>query len=154
MPAEIGQPAPDFTLKNHDGQEVSLSDYRGDKAVALVFFAFTFSGICEDELCQIRDDFAEFASADVQVVAVSCNARHAQGKWAEENGYEFPVLSDFWPHGEVTQAYGVFNEVLGAPHRATFLIDRDGVVVDHFQTPDVLTPREKERYTEALAKLG
>ena len=154
MSVDIGQPAPDFTLKNHDGTEVSLSDYRGDKAVAVVFFAFTFSGICEDELCQIRDDFSDFTTADVQVLAISCNARHAQAKWAEEMGYGFPVLSDFWPHGEVTQSYGVFNEVLGAPHRATFLIDRDGVVVDSFQTPDVLTPREKDRYTEALTKLG
>lgn len=153
MSVEIGQPAPDFTLKNHDGSEVTLSDYRGEKAVALVFYAFTFSGICEGELCQIRDDFGQFADADVQVLAISCNARHAQGRWAEEMGFGFPVLSDFWPHGQVTQAYGVFNEELGAPHRATFLLDRDGLVVDSFRTPDVLTPRDKARYTEALAKL-
>ena len=154
MPAEIGQPAPDFTLKNHDGEEVSLSDYRGDKPVALVFYPFSFTGVCEGELCQIRDDFGDFEAAGVQVLAVSCNARPTQAKWAAEMGYQFPVLADFWPHGEVAQAYGVFNEDLGAAMRGTFLIDREGTIVDHFESPDLGTPREKARYAEALAKLS
>jgi peroxiredoxin len=153
MPAEIGQPAPEFTLKDQDGNEVSLSDFEGDKGVALVFYPFTFTGVCEGELCQLRDDLSTYEAAGVQVLAVSCNARHAQKQWADQMGYNFPVLSDFWPHGAVSQAYGIFNEDLGCATRSTFVIDKDGTVVDSFASPDLGTAREKDRYQEALAKL-
>lgn len=153
MSVEIGQSAPDFTLPDQDGNPVTLSDFRGERAVALVFYPFTFSGVCTSELCQLRDDYSDFEAKGVQVLAVSCNTKHAQKKWADEMGYTFPVLSDFWPHGEVAQAYGVFNDKVGVAMRATFLIDKDGVIVDTFASPDIPTPREQSRYEEALAKL-
>jgi peroxiredoxin len=149
----IGQPAPAFTLKDQNGNDVSLADFRGEKAVALVFYPFTFTGVCEGELCRLRDDHTQFEEAGVQVLAVSCDSRHAQRIWAEQQGYNFPVLSDFWPHGAVAKAYDVFNEELGCAIRATFLIDRDGTVVDEFRTDSLGTAREADRYTEALAKL-
>jgi peroxiredoxin len=149
----IGQPAPAFTLKDQNGNDVSLADFRGEKAVALVFYPFTFTGVCEGELCRLRDDHTQFEDAGVQVLAVSCDSRHAQRIWAEQQGYNFPVLSDFWPHGAVAKAYDVFNEELGCAIRATFLIDRDGTVVDEFRTDSLGTAREADRYTEALAKL-
>jgi peroxiredoxin len=149
----IGQPAPAFTLKDQNGNDVSLADFRGEKAVALVFYPFTFTGVCEGELCRLRDDHTQFEDAGVQVLAVSCDSRHAQRIWAEQQGYNFPVLSDFWPHGAVAKAYDVFNEELGCAVRATFLIDRDGTVVDEFRTDSLGTAREADRYTEALAKL-
>ena len=150
---EIGQPAPAFTLKDQGGNDVSLGDFAGKNAVALVFYPFTFTGVCEGELCQLRDDYSDFEKAGVQVLAVSCDSRHAQRVWSEQEGFTFPVLSDFWPHGEVAKAYGVFNEALGCANRATFLIGADGTVVDTFGSDDLGTPREAERYTEALAKL-
>lgn len=153
MSPEIGQPAPDFTLKDQNGNDVSLSDFRGKKAVALVFYPFTFTGVCEGELCQLRDDYSQFEQAGVQVLAVSCDSRHAQRVWAEQQGYNFPVLSDFWPHGAVARAYGVFNEELGCAIRATFVIDKNGVVIDHFRTDSLGEAREATRYEEALAKL-
>ena len=153
MAVEIGDVAPDFELKDQDGNAVKLSSFRGDKAVALVFYPFTFTGVCEGELCQLRDDFSTFEDAGVQVLAVSCDSRHAQRMWAEQMGYQFPVLSDFWPHGEVSKAYGVFNEAIGAANRGTFVIDKDGKVVDTFASPDLGTARPAERYEEALAKL-
>ena len=153
MAIEIGQAAPEFELTDQHGETVKLADFRGDRVVALVFYPFTFSGICEGELCALRDDYREFETAGVQVVAVSCDSRHAQRRWAEEMAYQFPVLSDFWPHGEVARAYGVFNEAVGCANRATFLIDRDGTVVDTFTTPDLGTARELGRYSEAIAKL-
>lgn len=153
MPAEIGQHAPNFTLKDQNGNDVSLHDYRGQKAVALVFYPFTFTGVCEGELCRLRDDYSEFEQAGVQVLAVSCDSRHAQRVWAEQQGYNFPVLSDFWPHGAVAKAYGVFNEDLGCAIRATFLIDRDGVIADEFRTDSLGEARAASRYTEALARL-
>jgi peroxiredoxin (alkyl hydroperoxide reductase subunit C) len=153
MAVEIGQEAPDFVLKDQDNNEVTLSGFRGDSAVALVFYPFTFTGVCEGELCALRDDLSRYEAAGVQVLAISCNARHAQKEWADRMGYGFPVLSDFWPHGAVSQAYGVFNDALGCANRATFLINADGVVVDTFASDNLGTPREQDRYTEALAKL-
>lgn len=153
MPVEIGQQAPDFELKDQNGEAVALSSFRGDKAVALVFYPFTFTGVCEGELCQLRDDISDFSAAGVQVLAVSCDSPFAQKVWAEQKGYNFPVLSDFWPHGEVARSYGVFNEAVGCANRGTFLVDRAGVLVDTFATDNLGTPREKSRYEQAVAKL-
>jgi peroxiredoxin len=153
MAVEAGQTAPEFTLKDQDKNEVSLASFRGDKAVALVFYPFTFTGVCEGELCALRDDIADFEAAGVQVLAVSCDSVPAQKVWADQKGWTFPVLSDFWPHGEVARAYGVFNEAVGCANRATFLIGTDGTVVDTFATDSLGTAREQDRYAEALAKL-
>jgi peroxiredoxin len=152
MAIEIGQTAPQFALKDQSGEVVSLSDFQG-RAVALVFYPFTFTGVCEGELCQLRDDYSEFEKAGVQVLACSCDSRFAQQQWAKAQGYQFPVMSDFWPHGEVAKAYGVFNDALGCANRATFLIGADGTVVDAFESPDLGTSRLQSRYVEALAKL-
>ena len=154
MTAEIGKPAPAFTLKDQAGNDVSLADFAGKSAVALVFYPFTFTGVCEGELCQLRDDYSEFEKAGVQVLAVSCDSRHSQGVWAERQGYTFPVLSDFWPHGAVAKDYGVFNDALGCAIRATFFIDRTGVLVDEFRTDSLGTPREAARYREAFATIA
>jgi mycoredoxin-dependent peroxiredoxin len=124
----IGATAPDFTLKDQYGQDVSLAGFRGDKAVVVVFFPFAFSGICTGELCEIRDDLGAFANDDVQVLAMSCDHMFTQRAYADAQGYFFPVLSDFWPHGQVAQDYGVFVPDGGFATRGTFLIDRDGVV--------------------------
>jgi mycoredoxin-dependent peroxiredoxin len=153
MAIEIGQPAPEFSLKDQTGELVSLSDFRGKQPVALVFYPFTFTAVCEGELCRLRDDFSEYTDAGVQVLACSCDTPFAQKQWATQQGYQFPVLSDFWPHGAVAKAYGVFNEERGCANRGTFLIDADGTVVDVFVSPDLGTAREKARYDEALAKL-
>ena len=124
----IGATAPDFTLKDQYGQDVSLAGFRGEKAVVVVFFPFAFSGICTGELCEIRDDLGAFANDDVQVVAVSCDHMFTQRAYADAQGYFFPVLSDFWPHGQVAQDFGVFVQDGGFATRGTFLIDRDGIV--------------------------
>jgi mycoredoxin-dependent peroxiredoxin len=124
----VGQVAPDFTLKDQHGKPVSLSSYKGKKNVLVVFYPFAFSGICTSELCEIRDDLGAFESDDVQVLALSCDHMFTQRAWSDAQGYFFPVLSDFWPHGETAKAFGVFQQTSGAPVRGTFLIDRDGVV--------------------------
>ena len=153
MTVQPGDGAPDFELSDQDGQTVKLSGFRGEKAVALVFYPFTFTSVCEGELCALRDDFSRYEDAGVQVLAISCDSAFAQKQWADQQGYQFPVLTDFWPHGEVARAYGVFNEDLGCANRATFVIGTDGKVVDHFESGDLGTPREQQRYAEALAKL-
>ena len=152
MAVEIGQPAPGFALKNAAGDTVQLADFAGTP-VLVVFYPFTFTGVCEGELCRLRDDYREFEAAGVQVLAISCDSRHAQRVWREQQGYQFPLLSDFWPHGAAATAYGVFNETLGCAMRASFLVGADGTVVDTFATDDLGTAREAARYTEALSKL-
>jgi peroxiredoxin len=154
MSVAVGQEAPDFTLKDQDGNDVTLSSFRGKSNVVLVFYPFTFTGVCEGELCSLRDDISDFESSNAQVLALSCDTRHAQKQWAEQKGYNFPVLSDFWPHGAVTKAYGVFNEQLGCANRATFVIDKDGKVVDTFASDNLGTAREKKEYEAALAQLS
>jgi peroxiredoxin (alkyl hydroperoxide reductase subunit C) len=154
MPVAVGQLAPDFTLQDQHGHEVSLSSYRGRENVVLVFYPFTFTGVCQGELCSLRDDRSDFAAKDAQVIAISCDSRHAQQRWADEQGFDFPVLSDFWPHGAVARAYGVFNEGLGCANRATFVIDKQGTVVDSFESPDLGTPRDKQAYEAALERLS
>jgi peroxiredoxin len=153
MTAEVGKSAPDFTLKDQAGNDVTLSSFKGKSAVALHFYPFTFTGVCEGELCRIRDDYSDFERAGVQVLAVSCDSRHSQRVWAEQQGFTFPVLSDFWPHGAVAKDYGVFNDQLGCAIRATFLIDKKGTIVDEFQTDSLGTARDPERYAAALGKL-
>ena len=153
MAVEIGQQAPDFSLPDKTGATVSLAEFRAQKPVVLVFYPFTFTGVCEGELCSLRDDIARYEQAGVQVLAVSCDSRFAQAKWAEAQGYNFPLLSDFWPHGATAQAYGVFDAEKGCAIRATFVIGTDGVVVDAFHTDSLGTAREQSRYEAALAKL-
>lgn len=154
MTIEAGQRAPEFDLPDQKNDRVRLSDFRGKQHVVLVFYPFTFTGVCQGELCELRDDIASFQSAKAQVVAVSCDSPFSQARWAAEQGFTFPVLSDFWPHGHVAKAYGVFNEALGCANRATFVIDRDGMVVATFASADLGTPRARSEYEAALARLS
>jgi len=124
----VGQVAPDFTLRDQQGKTVSLSDFKGIKNVVVVFYPFAFSGICTGELCEIRDNLSDFESDEVQVLTVSCDHMFTQRAWSDAEGYFFPMLSDYWPHGATAQAYGVFEPSGGFATRGTFLIDREGIV--------------------------
>ena len=128
MSVEVGSVAPDFTLPDSDRAPFTLSEFRGRKAVLVVFYPFAFSGTCTTELCALRDDLASFQNEQVQVVAVSTDPAPTLKAWASAQGYDFPLLSDFWPHGELAKTYGVFHEQGGMAVRGTFLIGTDGVV--------------------------
>jgi mycoredoxin-dependent peroxiredoxin len=128
MAPEVGSEAPDFTLKDQNNQDVTLSSFRGERSVLVVFYPFAFSGICTGELCAVRDDLGDFQNDDVQILAVSVDHPYTLKAWSEAQGFDFPLLSDFWPHGEVATAYGVFNDARGMAVRGTFLVDRAGVV--------------------------
>ncbi|CCH78417.1 putative Peroxiredoxin [Nostocoides japonicum T1-X7] len=127
-PVSVGDVAPDFTLKDQNGVDVTLSSFRGQKNVVVVFYPFAFSGICTGELCEIRDNLEGFVNDKVQVLAVSCDPMFSLRAFADKEAYFFPLLSDFWPHGQVATAYGVFNETAGMAIRGTFLVDTEGVV--------------------------
>ncbi len=124
----IGGPAPDFTLRDQFGQDVTLSSYRGSKAVAILFYPYAFSGVCTGELTAVRDRLAEFVTFDTEVLAISCDPLYALRAFADTDGLNFPLLSDFWPHGEVARAYDVLDETRGAPRRSSYVIDREGTV--------------------------
>lgn len=125
---EPGAVAPDFTLRDQFGQDVQLSSYRGTKAVALVFYPFAFSGVCTGEMAGIRDRLASFMTFDTDVLAISCDPMYALRSFADADGLNFSLLSDFWPHGEVSRAYGVFDESTGAPQRSSYIVDKNGIV--------------------------
>lgn len=128
MTLEPGSVAPDFCLRDQFGQDVQLSGFRGKKAVALVFYPFAFSGVCTTEMAGIRDRLDEFLTFDTEVLALSCDPTFALRAFADTDRLNFPLLSDFWPHGEVARAYGVFNAQLGSPVRSSFVLDRAGVI--------------------------
>jgi len=128
MALEVGAEAPDFVLKDQNNQEVRLSDFRGRRDVLLVFYPLAFTGTCQGELCSVRDNLNDFVNDSTQVLTVSVDSPYSHKVWAEQQGYEFPLLSDFWPHGGVAQSYGVFNDERGFANRGTFLIDKAGVI--------------------------
>ncbi len=152
MPAEIGQLAPDFEISNQFRQKVSLSSFRGEKNVVLVFYPAAFTSTCTTELCEIRDETSVFENDDTQVLGISCDPTASLKVFAEQEKYEFPLLSDFWPHGEVSKAYGAFFEARGISTRATFIIDKEGVL----RWSVINSPADARRtqdYRDALAAL-
>lgn len=128
MTLAVGDVAPDFTLSDANKNAVSLSQFRGDKAVLVVFYPFAFTGVCTAELCQVRDELGDYQNDAVQVLAISTDPIPTLKAFAEVQGYTFPMLSDFWPHGAVASQYGVFFEKAGMALRGTFLVDTDGII--------------------------
>lgn len=124
----LGDPAPDFTLRDQFGQDVTLAEFRGRKAVAILFFPYAFSGVCTGEMTGIRQRLDEFITFDTDVLAISCDPIFALRAFADADGLNFPLLSDFWPHGEVSRAYGVLDERTGAPYRSSYVVDKQGVL--------------------------
>ncbi|MEX1286883.1 MAG: redoxin domain-containing protein [Acidimicrobiia bacterium] len=149
MPAEIGAPAPSFTLNDQHRNEVSLESLQGRKTL-VVFIPFPFTGLCSAEACELRDHLAELNDLDAQVVVITTHALPTNKEWADQNGFEFPVLADYWPHGAVAAAYGAFNEAVGAANRATYVLDEDGIVREIIATDSLGTAREYDAYVTAL----
>lgn len=147
---EEGSPAPDFTLRDQNNQEVRLSSYQGSRNVLLVFYPFAFTGTCQGELQAIRDN--PFDDATVQVLTVSVDTIFSHKIWAEREGFDFPLLADFWPHGEVAQTYGVFNFERGCANRGTFIIDRTGMI--RFAEMRITGARDQDAWRKVLTAIG
>ena len=149
MALSAGEPAPDFTLLDQDRQPVTLSGLRG-APVLLVFYPFAFSALCGAELGRLRD--TRQAYAGVPVLAVSTDPVYALKAFRAQEGYDFPLLSDFWPHGATASAYGVHDERNGMALRATFLVDADGVL-RFAQVNGPGDVREQSAWRDAVARL-
>ena len=153
MAVEVGDKAPDFELKDQHGTPVKLSGFAGQKNVVLVFYPLAFSGVCSGELAALRDEFPQVSRDDVELLTVSVDSGFALRAWDDAEHFGFGLLSDFWPHGGVAKAYGVFDENLGIATRGTFIIDKNGVVRWKVVNP-VPQARDIAEYQKALAELG
>ncbi|HWS36150.1 MAG TPA: peroxiredoxin [Actinoplanes sp.] len=153
MPIAVGASAPDFILKDQNNQEVRLSDFHSRKAVLLVFYPLAFTGRCQGELAEIQENLDTYATSRLQVLTVSVDSVYSHKIWAEREGFDFPLLADFWPHGEVATAYGVFDHDRGIANRGTFLIDATGIV----RYAEMTTPgetRDQTAWRTALATVS
>ena len=152
MTIDIGDEAPDFALEDQHRNVVRLSDFRGRKNVVVVFYPMAFTSVCQGELCAIRDSLPDFDGDDVQTLAISCDTSAVHKRWADEQGYHFPILADFWPHGEVARSYGVFDDASGLALRGTFILDKQGTVV-YKVVNAIKSPRDLDEYRSVLAGL-
>ena len=130
MAVQVGQEAPDFTLKNTDMEDVTLSSFRGNKNVVLLFVPLAFTGVCTQELCSVRDNLNNYANLDAEVFGLSVDSPFSQKAWKEQEGLNFALLSDF--NRDVVQAYGAtYGDSFpfhGVAKRSAFVIDKAGVL--------------------------
>ena len=154
MSIEPGQTAPDFTLADEQGADVTLASFRGERSVTLVFIPFAFTGVCQGELCELRDNLGAFETADNQVLVVTCDRAPSLKACKAEQRFNFPMLSDGWPHGAVAQLYDCFNADLGCAFRRTVVIGKDGVITDVFQSGGLGEARSLDSYSDALTHVS
>ena len=149
---EVGDTAPDFELRDQHGSPVTLSGFRGRKPVLLVFFPAAFSSVCSSELCDLRDGYSRLTGLGAELLAISCDPMFSLRGYSDAEGIDYPLLSDFWPHGAVAQGYAVFDDTLGRARRSTYLVDADGRIAwaVHHAAPD---PRPVSDYEAALKTL-
>jgi peroxiredoxin len=152
-PLGVGTEAPDFTLRDQNNEWVTLSKFRGDKAVLAVFYPYAFTRICTGELGHISANLDTFATDDVQIFAISIDSSYAHKIFALRDGLNFPLLSDFWPHGAVAESFGVFNAEVGVANRGTFLIDKAGIIT-FSEVNQIGVGRDPQRWLDAVAELG
>nr|WP_231707548.1 peroxiredoxin [Arthrobacter sp. zg-Y919] len=150
MPA-AGAVVPGFCLPNQFGEDIRLEGLRGT-GVVLVFFPFAFSKVCRGELEELQSAKGLFADAGVRLLAVSCDSKYTLRAWAEQEGFGFDLLSDFWPHGEAARTFGVFDGRRGLAERASFVIDGGGVLRASIRTESGV-PRPLDWYRTALEDL-
>ena len=153
MSAAVGTVAPAFELRDQSKSFVSSESLRGRKAL-VVFIPFPFTGTCEGEMCVIRDHLHRLEELNAGVVVITCDTVPANAKWSSDNDFNFPVLSDFWPHGATTKAYGAFNETTGSANRYSFVLDAEGTIREIINTDSLGTAREFDRYVEALGAIA
>ena len=152
MAINVGDQAPDFELLDTQKQAIRLSTYQGERNVVVLFVPGAFTRTCTGELCALRDDLSAYQNESSQLLVISVDQSASQRKWAEVEGFTFPLLSDFWPHGDTANAYGVLDHDAGTALRGTFIVDRGGVVRWKVVNGS-RDPREPREYVKILEDL-
>lgn len=130
----VGERAPEFTLRNQEGEDVSLADYKGSK-VLLVFYPMDFSPVCSDQLSIYQEVKPELSEKGVELVGISIDHAYAHKAFQEKLGIDTTLLADFEPKGEVSKAYGSYLDGPGISNRTLVLIDEDGKVAWTYESP-------------------
>jgi len=151
-PLDVGDEAPDFSLRDQHGQEQTLSSRRGSRNVLLVFYPFAFTGVCSGEMLELSDNRTAWEELGTDVLAISCDPVPSLRAFADKDDLQLPLLSDFWPHGAVATRYGAFDDSLGAAGRRTYVIDKAGLIRWTVQT-GIPNARDITDYLKALADL-
>ena len=152
MAIEVGQEAPDFTLKSASGEKITLSSFRGRKNVVLAFYPLAFSTTCTTQFTRFSEGEARYAGEGAQVIGISVDSRYAQAAWAESLGLDDTILlADFEPKGEVSRLYGVYLDRPGFSNRASFVIDKSGIVRSADVPASPVEIPSEDAYFEALS---
>lgn len=146
----LGSIAPEFALQNQHGEVVRLSDLRG-ALVVLVFYPYAFTGVCSGEMTALQESLPGFVEAGARVLAISTDTMYTVRVFADQLGLGFDLLSDFWPHGEVAKAYGVFDEELGCAVRGSFVLGADGRVTWSVRNA-IADPRDIDQHLRAVQR--
>lgn len=149
MPLSHGSKAPDFVLRRQTGEKVSRDDLLGGKSM-IVFVPYPFTGTCTEELCQLRDNLGSLNDAGARVVVITTHATSTNLEWAKQEGYEFDILADYWPHGEVSRDYDAFDERFGYSTRVTYFLDEVGEIREVVASGALGEARDYGRYEEIL----
>lgn len=153
MTLQVGEKAPDFELPDSEGGKTKLSDYQGKKNVLLVFYPLAFSTICTTEFCQLRDINSDLVNREgLEVIGISVDSHWSLKAWKEQERFPNKFVSDFWPHGKVAEEYGAFIPERGLAARATYLIDKDGLV-RFAERNEPRDAREQQRWREEIDKV-
>jgi peroxiredoxin len=150
---EVGARAPEFTLPNHRGEQISLSDYRG-RTVVLAFYPNDFSPVCSEQLSIYQEVLAQIRETGAELVGISTDGSWAHNAFRKQLGLEMPLLSDFHPKGEVSRAYGAYLEQWGTPNRSLVLIDEQGIVRWVHAEPTPLTIPGANLIFDALERVS
>jgi peroxiredoxin len=143
---KVGDTAPDFTLRDAKGNEVTLSSFRGKKNVVLAFFPYAFSSTCSVQMPSYESQLERFSGFDTQVLGISMDSQNVLSAWADQYGISFPLLSDFYPQGKVVDLYGA-RHAAGMPERALFAIDKEGTIRwIHVHKPTSESPNNEELF--------
>jgi peroxiredoxin len=126
MTIEVGKQAPDFTTVNEANEKITLSNFKGKKIV-LIFYPFDFSGLCQGELCEVRDNYNEWIDKGAIVFGISRDSRHAHAAFKKQENFPFSLLAD--TKGEIAKLYGAWNEAFAAAERMTLVINENGQIV-------------------------
>ena len=154
MSVQVGQKAPDFSLKTNKMKDFKLSEYQGKQNVVILFVPLAFTGVCTKEFCSVRDNINTLQNDNTQVVGISVDSPFALDAWATKEGYNFPLLSDF--NKETSTAYGSIYENLlgfkGVSKRSAFVVDKKGVVQSAWVSDDAGKLPELDPIRDCLSK--